>query len=618
MSTSVNPLSTFLDPSQDPTSPYYLHPSDSPGMKLVSDKFSGSNFSDWKRSMMLSLSAKNKLGFIDGSIVKPSVNDPLYKSWSRCNSMLISWFLGVLDTTISRSVLYFNTAKDIWDNLDERFGQSSGTALFSLQQSLHEIKQGEDSVSELYTKLKMLWDELDSLDPLPVCSCSNCSRGVTARLIKSQQDIRLVQFLMKLNENFAVIRSNIFLLTPLPSIAHAYRLLVQDEQHKQISNSNAASEESMAFVAHKRRFNDSQSDKRPPPYSRFSHNSDNRSGKRNTVICDYCKIPGHTASRCYKLNGYPNKVRKGKNVAALSQSHESIESNAESSTPSPAFTPDQYQKLLSLINQSQPNDITSSDKTAFVAGKLCLLSTLNSAWILDSGATDHICHDLSYLFNVSSISSNINTITIPDGSKVVVSLKGSIKLGDKYILSDVLYVPHFQFNLISIPKLCKDLGYETVVSNDHCFIQDPSMRTQLLSLPSSEELNTIDPLPESGSATDQSSIPISEMTLHEYSMKTMTLIETFLKAMARSLNLEENSFFELWGNDEEDMMHARFNFYPRYRSSDQVIGLKPHGDGTVITILLQDKEVEGLQVFKDDRWFRVPIIPQALSFILVI
>ncbi|KAL2922132.1 Retrovirus-related Pol polyprotein from transposon RE1, partial [Bienertia sinuspersici] len=134
-------------------------------------------------------------------------------------------------------------------------------------------------------------------------------------------------------------------------------------------------------------------------------------------------------------------------------------------------------------NQSQPNDnlgTTTSDKRAFVAGKLCLLSTLNFTWILDSGATDHICHDLAYLFNFSSITSNTNTITIPDDSKVVVSLKGSIKLGDKYTLSNVLYVPHFQFNLVSIPKLCKDLGYETVFSSDHCFIQDPSMRTQPL------------------------------------------------------------------------------------------------------------------------------------------
>lgn len=106
-----------LDVSQDPTSPYYIHPSDNPGMRLVSDKFDGNGYGDWKRSMIISLSAKNKLGFVDGSIVKPSAESVEFKAWGRCNSMLISWILGVLDHNLDRSVLYFSTAREIWLNL---------------------------------------------------------------------------------------------------------------------------------------------------------------------------------------------------------------------------------------------------------------------------------------------------------------------------------------------------------------------------------------------------------------------------------------------------------------------------------------------------------------------
>jgi isopenicillin N synthase-like dioxygenase len=40
--------------------------------------------------------------------------------------------------------------------------------------------------------------------------------------------------------------------------------------------------------------------------------------------------------------------------------------------------------------------------------------------------------------------------------------------------------------------------------------------------------------------------------------------------------------------------------------------LKPHTDESSITFVLQDKEVEGLQVLKDNQWFKVPIIPDAL------
>lgn len=98
--------------------------------------------------------------------------------------------------------------------------------------------------------------------------------------------------------------------------------------------------------------------------------------------------------------------------------------------------------------------------------------------------------------------------------------------------------------------------------------------------------------------------------LHEYTMNSNHIAELLLKAMAMSLNIEENCFLDQCG--EQALMYARFNFYPPCPRPKNVLGLKPHADGSSITILLQDKEVEGLQVLKDDHWFRVPILPHAL------
>lgn len=98
--------------------------------------------------------------------------------------------------------------------------------------------------------------------------------------------------------------------------------------------------------------------------------------------------------------------------------------------------------------------------------------------------------------------------------------------------------------------------------------------------------------------------------LHEYTIKLQQINEIFLKAMARSLNLEDNCFLDQYG--ERAIMTARFNFYPPCPRPDLILGLKPHADGSAFTILLQDKKVEGLQFLKDNQWFRVPIIPQAL------
>ncbi|KAL2482735.1 2-oxoglutarate (2OG) and Fe(II)-dependent oxygenase superfamily protein [Forsythia ovata] len=98
--------------------------------------------------------------------------------------------------------------------------------------------------------------------------------------------------------------------------------------------------------------------------------------------------------------------------------------------------------------------------------------------------------------------------------------------------------------------------------------------------------------------------------MFEYTARIQQIERHLLKSMARSLNLEEDCFSKQCG--QLALMVARFNYYPPCPRPDHVLGLKPHADGTTITILLQDEGVEGLQVMKDDQWFRVPIFPHAL------
>lgn len=59
-------------------SPYYLQNSDHPGLVLVSEPLDGNNYGIWLVAMTTSLEAKNKLGFLDGSIVKPLEEDQYF------------------------------------------------------------------------------------------------------------------------------------------------------------------------------------------------------------------------------------------------------------------------------------------------------------------------------------------------------------------------------------------------------------------------------------------------------------------------------------------------------------------------------------------------------------
>lgn len=80
--------------------------------------------------------------------------------------------------------------------------------------------------------------------------------------------------------------------------------------------------------------------------------------------------------------------------------------------------------------------------------------------------------------------------------------------------------------------------------------------------------------------------------------------------MAKSLDLNEEYFTHQLG--DMAAVFARFNYYPCCSRPDLVFGLKPHTDGSMITIVLLDKDVEGLQVLKDGEWVRVPSNPYAL------
>ncbi|XP_033516181.1 uncharacterized protein [Nicotiana tomentosiformis] len=99
----------------DPFNLIFLHPSDILGISLVHTPFSSTGFGGWKRSVIVSSSAKNKIGFVDGTCPKPAENSPHIKQWNICNNMVISWLTSSLFPEIAESVQYSETAESIWE-----------------------------------------------------------------------------------------------------------------------------------------------------------------------------------------------------------------------------------------------------------------------------------------------------------------------------------------------------------------------------------------------------------------------------------------------------------------------------------------------------------------------
>ncbi|XP_070047874.1 uncharacterized protein [Nicotiana tomentosiformis] len=281
--------------------------------------------------------------------------------------MVISWLLNSLSKQIAESVLYYKTAKEIWKELEDRFGQSNGALLYQLQKELSDLVQGSSDIAGYYTKFKKIWDDLDSFDACTHCSYECSCRG-KSRSLRSQHDGRLIQFLMGLNDAYSEVKSNILMTTPLLSFNHAYSLLIQEEKQKEIQIAHHPLDS--AFLATKQLYGGqkyAQADKR-----------ENFEEKRNTVVCSYCKKPGHSIEKCYRIIGFSAdfKFTKNKRSQGCVQGYAAATSDPNSAQSiyglEKGLTQEQYHNLCWVLQQAkftpQGNISSEVNVTANCAG----------------------------------------------------------------------------------------------------------------------------------------------------------------------------------------------------------------------------------------------------------
>nr|DAD45980.1 TPA_asm: hypothetical protein HUJ06_004210 [Nelumbo nucifera] len=218
-------------PEDTPSNPFYLHLNENPSLVLVSPVLSGPNFHSWFKSMRMALLSKNKLGFVDGSILIPSKDDPTYPAWQRCNTMVYSWLVRSLSPSIAKSILWLDNAVDIWKDLHDKFSQGDAIRMSEQQEEIYNFRQNSLSVTDYHTQLKILWDEYVTLRSVPVCPCEpQCSCQALKDVKKAYQNDYSIRFLKGLNDNFATVRSQIFLMDPLPNINKLFSLVLQHER----------------------------------------------------------------------------------------------------------------------------------------------------------------------------------------------------------------------------------------------------------------------------------------------------------------------------------------------------------------------------------------------------
>uniref|UniRef100_A0A0D9WMH3 Fe2OG dioxygenase domain-containing protein n=1 Tax=Leersia perrieri TaxID=77586 RepID=A0A0D9WMH3_9ORYZ len=94
--------------------------------------------------------------------------------------------------------------------------------------------------------------------------------------------------------------------------------------------------------------------------------------------------------------------------------------------------------------------------------------------------------------------------------------------------------------------------------------------------------------------------------LEEYTLRSEHVFRRLLAAVARNLGFNSEFFADKVGHNVST--YARFTYYPPCPQPELVYGLKPHTDNSVLTILLLDNRVGGLQILRDGRWLDIPVL----------
>ncbi|KAL0403960.1 UNVERIFIED_CONTAM: hypothetical protein Sradi_2036800 [Sesamum radiatum] len=211
-----------------------LHGSDHPGMILVSTLLNKNNYLTWSYAVKRALRAKMKIDFIEGTTVKPDVTDPFFEQWIRVDSMVTTWILNCISKEIVGSFMYSKFARTLWLDLEERYGECNGPLLYQLQREISSLAQGNTSVVEYFSCLRMVWDELDVLLPTPQCTCGRCTCGVSKAIADQATFTRLIQFLMGLSETFDHMRDQLLVMDPVPSVNKAYSMILRVEKQREV------------------------------------------------------------------------------------------------------------------------------------------------------------------------------------------------------------------------------------------------------------------------------------------------------------------------------------------------------------------------------------------------
>lgn len=134
--------------------------------------------------------------------------------------------------------------------------------------------------------------------------------------------------------------------------------------------------------------------------------------KYGQKACTFCGKTGHTIDTCYHKHGVPPHLQRNSNSNAHNIATDNLEilSSETHNDPDihspPQLTAEHYQTLMFILHNSNiSRQLSTSNQvrtfhfaadTGNISTSVCLHNSTLSSWIIDAGASDHICGALHW------------------------------------------------------------------------------------------------------------------------------------------------------------------------------------------------------------------------------
>ena len=228
---------------------------------------------------------------------------------------------------------------------------------------------------------------------------------------------RVYVFLASLDSHLDGVRGRILATVPHPSMESVYA-----EANRQEAMLHGTSNEGAAMVV-KKSFNP----------------------KKGVRKCTHCNGDNHMVETCFKLHGYPDWYPKNKSRSKS----EVLKINST------------IGNTAGLVAKTGiPNSVYGSS-----------IITRTSDWIIDTGATDHMTCDPSKFTNLSSSDSKPVIVNANGISSPVVGL-GTVSISPSLSISNVLFVPSLNCNLLSVSQITKSHNCVAIFFPTHFVLQN--------------------------------------------------------------------------------------------------------------------------------------------------